>query len=189
MQMLDKVLKEIDPKVSSKKPERKPDSKEKNVIALDQKLAEGLADEIDRHQCSMYVLYHQYQKHHWLVEGPQFRDLHLYLEASYGAVQKDLDALAERMTFLGGIPTSSPTALAKKSYIEHEPEGFFPIRTMLENDLAAEQILCQTLRTTIAAARKGQDFGTARLLEHVLEGCEDRAHHLDHYLAEDGLRA
>lgn len=171
----------------SEKPVRAPDFTEDNVIGLDSKSAHSVAAELDRHQCSMYVLYHQYQKHHWIVEGPQFRDLHLYLEDSYTGLQKDLDAIAERMTILGAIPTSSPRALADLAYIEHEPEGYFPLRTMLEHDLKAERGLCMALRETIQNASKVNDFGTETLLKQVLMSAEDRAHHLDHYLAKDSL--
>jgi bacterioferritin (cytochrome b1) len=59
---------------------------------------------------------------------------------------------------------------------------------MLEHDLKMERAICVMLRKTIARSQKASDFGTATLLKQVLMAAEDRAHHLDHYLAEDGLR-
>ena len=53
---------------------------------------------------------------------------------------------------------------------------------------ALADLICKMLRSTIARTQESGDFGTATLLKQVLMSAEDRAHHLDHYLAEDGLR-
>lgn len=166
---------------------RKKDTVEANPIGLPKDTAKKIGEQLDHHVASMFVLFHQYQKHHWLVEGPHFRDLHLYLEASYNGVHKELDAIAERMTVLGGIPTCAPRAQAELSYLEHEPEGYFPIRESLRRDMEAEATLAQRLRETIRQANQLGDFGTETLLKQTLYAAEDRAHHLEHYLAEDSL--
>lgn len=187
MKMLEDIVKEMDQKFRFDSPARKPDTMEENPLGLEDKVAHTIAKELDRHQASMFVLYHQYQKHHWLVEGPQFRDLHLYLEEAYEEIHADLDAIAERLTMLGGIPTSGPQAFLELSYIEHEPEGFYPLRSMLSHNLRAEKVLAKALRHSVEACNECSDFGTSRLLKKVLLHCEDRAHHLDHYLADDKL--
>ncbi len=189
MSVLDQVSKDLKDRFKEEDPMRAPDWNEENPIGLPHEQAIGLAGELDRHQASMFVMFHQYQKHHWVVEGPQFRDLHLYLEDSYNQIHKDLDAIAERLTVLGALPTASPIALAKQAYVAHEPEGYFPIRTMLRNDLKMERTICTMLRNTIGRAQEIGDYGTATLLKSVLMNAEERAHHLDHYLAEDGLRS
>lgn len=183
MDTLEKALSEITEKQSFGKPKRKLGSYEENVVGLDKKTVESIGHQLDRHQASLFVLFHQYQKHHWLVEGPHWRDLHLYLEEAYKQIHTDLDALAERLTALGGIPSSGPAALLKTAYIEHEPEGYFPIKESLENSLAAEKLIAQALRATIAEALERHDYTTEHLLKVCLSNTEDRAHHLDHYLA------
>lgn len=160
---------------------------EDNPIGLDQEVAETLIPKLDEIQCTLWTLYHQYQKHHWLVEGPQFHDLHLVLEEYYEEVHKYVDRVAERITALGGIPTSAPDAQAELSHVEHEPEGTYRIRQMLQHDLDAERTLAEYLRATIAEADDLGDPGTARTLKKVLTKVEERAHHLDHYLGEDSL--
>jgi len=122
-----------------------------------------------------------------VVEGPQFRDLHLFLEDSYQQVQSDLDTIAERLTLLGAIPTSSPTRQAKLAFTQHEPEGYHSLRDMVERDKGAERILCEKLRPAIKACTEVDDFGTQTMLKTILLRSEDRAHHLDHYLGEDSL--
>ena len=160
---------------------------ESNPIGLDRDVVASIAPHLDRHVASLFVLFHQYQKHHWLVEGPQFRDIHVFLEESYNDVHAQIDAVAERMTALGGIPTCSPARQADLSYVDHEPEGVFRLRDMLERDRDAEGTIAAKLRQTIEICTKLGDYGTETLLKQVLLKVEDRAHHLDHYLGDDSL--
>jgi DNA-binding ferritin-like protein len=156
-------------------------------VGLDDDTVEQLIPKLDAIQCTLWTLYHQYQKHHWLVEGPQFRDLHHFFEESYEEVHTYLDRVAERMTALGGIPTSQPANIADRSIVDHEPEGTYRIRQMMEHDLAAERTLATALRDTIQLARDLGDPGTERTVKKVLTKVEDRAHHLDHFLGDDSL--
>ena len=160
---------------------------EDNPVGLSEEAAEELIPKLDEIQCTLWTLYHQYQKHHWLVEGPQFRDMHLFFEENYEEVHKYLDRIAERLTALGGIPTSSPAQQAELSHVEHEPEGTYRLRTMLEHDLDAERTLATVVRQTIDVALEHGDHGTKRELEKVLTKAENRAHHIDHFLGEDSL--
>ncbi len=168
-------------------PWRPQETIEDNPIGLDDEVVEQLLPKLDELQATMWTLYHQYQKHHWLVEGPQFRDLHHFLEENYEEVHEYIDRTSERMTALGGIPTSSPANQAKLSHVEHEPEGTFRVREMLQHDLAAEGTLTAMVRDAIELALELGDHGTKRELEKVLTKAENRAHHLDHYLGEDSL--
>lgn len=160
---------------------------EDNPINLPREAAESIIPALDEHLAAFFVLFHQYQKHHWLVEGPQFRDLHHLLEESYNEVHQQLDAIAERITAIGGVPTSAPRAQAELAYIEHEPEGIFRVRDMLERDRHAEATIAARLRDTIKLRTRHEDFGTETLLKGILLKVEDRAHHLDHFLGEDSL--
>ncbi len=169
------------------KPWREQTLIEDNPIRLDEKAVESMLPDLDALQASFWVMYHQYHKHHWLVEGPQFLQLHKFLEEHYIEVHDDLDALAERMTALGGIPTSDPVNQARLSVIEHEPEGTYRIRPSLEHDRTAEGIVSESIRGSITKANKVKDYGTEKLLKHILFRSEDRAHHLDHFLGEDTL--
>jgi starvation-inducible DNA-binding protein len=160
---------------------------EPNAVGLPEKAAKDLVGALDTHLAAYNVLYHQYHKHHWLVSGPQFRDLHVFFEEHYQQVHEHLDAVAERLTLLGGIPTCSPVEQEKLSYIRHEPEGLFRIREMLRLDLECERQVCIQLRRTIGRAAELEDYGTKRLLEGLLAAAEDRAHHVEHFLEPDSL--
>lgn len=163
------------------------DENEGNPVGLDDDGAKAIAKDFDAHLATYGVLYHQYHKHHWLVVGPQFRDIHLHLEEYYNQVHADFDLIAERMTVLGGIPTCSPSEQEKLAYIQHEPEGQYRVRQMLELDILCEKRVCQKLRESIKLALEHNDFGSKSLLEAVLLRAEDRAHHLEHFLESDTL--
>jgi len=165
----------------------KPNEIESNPIGLDPEQVENTVERLNQLVCSLFIQFHQYQKHHWMVEGPTFRDLHLYLEDSYNAVHESLDELAERMTVLGGVPTAAPHRLGEFSVVSHEREGMFDIRTMLNNDLLNERKLAGWLRSVIPSVTQNGDFATETLLKKALIGIEDRAHHLDHYLSACSL--
>jgi DNA-binding ferritin-like protein len=160
---------------------------EENPVGIDQAAAEELIPKLDEIQATLWTLYHQYHKHHWLVEGPQFHDLHAFFEEQYTEVHKYVDRIAERITALGGIPTSSPAGHAELSHVKHEPEGTYRLRTMLRHDLRGERVLCGQLREAIDLAVEHGDHGTKRELQKVLTKAEDRAHHVDHLLGDDTL--
>lgn len=160
---------------------------EGNTIGLSKETALAMANELDRHLASFITLYQQYHKHHWLVEGPQFRDLHLFFENNYTEIHEQYDAIAERLTIMGVAPTCHPANVYKLSYIEHEPEGVFRIRESLKNDMEAEKTIIIELRKSIKKAFELDDFGTKNLLEGILYKTEDRAHHIEHFLGEDTI--
>ncbi len=158
-----------------------------NPVGLTKDVALEIAEHLDRHLAALQVLYHQYHKHHWLVEGPQFRDLHLFLEENYTQIHEAFDEVAERITVMGISPTCHPVEWTKLSYIEHEPEGVYRIRTMLENDMESEKTISIELRKSIKVALSLEDFASKKLMEEILADTEDRAHHIEHFLGEDTL--
>ncbi|MHC4991367.1 MAG: ferritin-like domain-containing protein, partial [Planctomycetota bacterium] len=151
---------------------------EQNTIGLDKDVVSRIAPQLDEHVATLFTLFHQYQKHHWLVEGPQFHDIHVVLQQSYTEVHLQVDAIAERITALGAVPTSGPVQQAELSYIEHEPEGVFRLRDMLERDREAEGTIAQKLRVTIELCATLGDYGTETLLKQDLVEAEGRAPHL-----------
>ncbi|WP_299819573.1 DNA starvation/stationary phase protection protein [uncultured Pontibacter sp.] len=158
-----------------------------NPVGLSKDTATKMASELDRHLASLITLYNQYHKHHWVVEGPQFRDLHLFLEEHYTEVHEQYDAIAERLTVMGYCPTCHPARQLELTYIQHEEEGVFRIREMLQKDMEDEKQIVVELRKSIKLAFQHDDFATKALLEGILLKTEDRCHHIEHFLGEDSL--
>jgi len=158
---------------------------EKSTIGIDKEIASALIPQLDAHLSSLFVLFHQYQKHYWLVEGPQYRDLHTFIRECYSEIHRHIDLVAERIVALGGVPTSDPVEQIKLSYVTHEPEGAFGLRTMLSLDNEYDQEIARHLRETVVSATELGDIGTSHLLKEILVDTEARAHHLDSFLGAD----
>lgn len=158
-----------------------------NPVGLSKKVCEEMRKHLDRHLAAFWLQYAQYHKHHWLVEGPQFRDLHLFLEENYNEIHKHLDAVAERITLLGFSPTTRLEDYVKLAYLDQESEDVYHIRDGLTNDMNNEKKISQELRKSIEKAFELGDYGTKTMLEKMLFKAENRAHHCEHFLGEDSL--
>ncbi|HEX6290997.1 MAG TPA: DNA starvation/stationary phase protection protein DpsA [Herpetosiphonaceae bacterium] len=158
-----------------------------NPLRLNRDTAQQLIEALNSDVASLFVLFHQYQKHHWVAEGPQFRDIHLMLEEHYTATQIQADAFAERIVTLGGVPVSGPTAQLKRGYIAEEPEGILDLRQMLSNDLKANQQILIRLREHIKLARDLGDYGTEQMLKRHLREQEFRTQDIMHLLEHETL--
>jgi DNA-binding ferritin-like protein len=158
-----------------------------NAISVKQDTAHQMIEALNGHVASLFVLFHQYQKHHWVVEGPQFRDLHLLLQEHYTATHEQADDFAERIVTLGGVPVGSMGGQLQQSYIQEEAEGVLDLRQMLSNDLQANQQILIKLREHIKLARDLGDYGTQKLLKTHLRAQEIRTQDLMHMLEHEAL--
>lgn len=166
---------------------QKPNDVIENSINLKRESTQKLIEAMNTDVASLFVLFHQYQKHHWVAEGPSFRDIHLLLEEHYTAVQQEADAFAERIVTLGGVPVSGATAQLKRGYIEEEPEGILDLRQMLSNDVRANQQILVKLREHIKLALDLGDYGTEQLLKRHLREQELRTQDIMHLLEHETL--
>lgn len=157
------------------------------TIGLKESVTKNICEALNRDLASLYTLYHQVKKHHWVVEGPNFRDIHLMLDEMAAVLLKQADIVAERITALDGYPVSSPAEQQKLACFEIEPEGEFPLRHMLENDLRAYQALVSQVREHIRLMFEEGDFGTVHMLQEMIFELENDTHHIHHVLQEDTL--
>lgn len=158
-----------------------------NRLGLDEKTASEIVGLLNADLASMFTLYHQYHKHHWIVEGAQFFELHLLLEAHYTELHDQFDVIAERIVSLGGLPVTAPGEIEQQSYVKHEPPGMFDLRAMLEHDVAAEAEIAQTMRKHIEAADQLGDYASESILKDILQAGEKRASFLQKHLQPESL--
>ncbi len=166
---------------------QKPNEMVGNPIELQREGAQQIVQALNADVASLFILFHQYQKHHWVAEGPQFRDLHLLLEEHYTAVHQQADAFAERVVTLGGVPVSGPTAQLQHGYVAEEPEGILDLRQMLSNDIKVNQQILVKLREHIQLARQLGDYGSETLIKRHLREQEMRTQDLMHMLEHETL--
>ena len=160
---------------------------EENELRLDVEKSEQIIDALNQDLADTYVLYHQVKKHHWNVEGAEFRDLHLFLGDAAGNLEAAADELAERAQALGGTPISGPAEQAEHASIEYEGQDVYDIRTSLEHDLEMYGDVIESLRDHIELAENLGDHATAQILREILVTTEEDAHHIEHYLEDDTL--
>ncbi|WP_424004532.1 DNA starvation/stationary phase protection protein DpsA [Haloarcula salina] len=160
---------------------------EENELRLDVEKSEQVINALNQDLADTYVLYHQLKKHHWNVEGAEFRDLHLFLGDAAGHAEEAADELAERAQALGGTPVSSGKALQEHAAIEPEDEDVYDIRTSLQHDLELYGDIIESLRDHIELTENLGDHASAQILREIIVEVEEDAHHVEHYLEDDTL--
>jgi DNA-binding ferritin-like protein len=158
-----------------------------NPIGLELNVTTPICEGLNIALASFQALYLQYQKHHFVVEGAEFYSLHKFFEDSYEEVQGHVHEIGERLNGLGSVPATSFMKLAELCCFTPESDGAYSSRQMVEHDLAAEQAIIKLIRRQAGQAESLGDRATRYLYEKILLETEDRAFHLDHFLAPDSL--
>lgn len=158
-----------------------------NPVMLELSVTTPICEGLNVALASFQALYLQYQKHHFVVEGSEFYSLHEFFGESYEKVQGYVHEIGERLNGLGGVPAASFSKLAELCCFTPEADGIYRCREMVEHDLAAEQAVIQVIRRQASQAESLGDRATRYLYEKILLETEDRAFHLDHFLAHDSL--
>jgi starvation-inducible DNA-binding protein len=110
------------------------------------------------------ILYSLYKKHHWLVAGPTFYQLHLLFDKHAEEQLELVDLLAERVQSLGGIAVGDPRHVAELTQIERAPDGAEDVPAMITRLLKAHELVIQGARDGIEATEKSKDWGSNDLL-------------------------
>lgn len=110
------------------------------------------------------ILYNLYKKHHWLVRGPTFYQLHLLLDKHAGEQLELIDTVAERVQTLGGIAVADPRHVAEITKVPRPPNGCEEVPAMLSRLLEAHQLIIGAVREGARIAADQGDDGTNDLL-------------------------
>ena len=105
-----------------------------------------------------------YKKHHWLVSGPTFYQLHLLFDKHAGEQLELVDLLAERVQSLGGIAVGDPRHAAELTRIERPPDGAEEVPVMIGRLLDAHETIIAAVRDAITRTEKNGDWGSNDLL-------------------------
>jgi len=110
------------------------------------------------------ILYSLYKKHHWLVRGPTFYQLHLLLDKHAEEQLKLIDLMGERVQTLGGVAIADPRHVAEVTTIPRPPNGVEEVPAMLSRLLEGHEIIIAKVREAIEKTAKVGDDGTNDLL-------------------------
>jgi starvation-inducible DNA-binding protein len=137
------------------------------------------------------ILYALYKKHHWLVAGPTFYQLHLLFDKHADEQNELTDLLAERVQSLGGIAVGDPRHAAELTTIDRPPNGAEDVPAMIHRLLDAHETMIEKVRKGIDKTEKSGDWGTNDLLmsdvlrRHELQVWFIAEHAVDVPLVED----
>ena len=110
------------------------------------------------------ILYALYKKHHWLMRGATFYQLHLLLDKHADEQLALVDKIAERVQTLGGIAVSDPRHVAELTTVPRPPDGCEEVPAMLSRLLEAHEMILSDAHDAAARVAALGDDGTNDLL-------------------------
>jgi starvation-inducible DNA-binding protein len=134
------------------------------------------------------ILYALYKKHHWLMRGPTFYQLHLLLDKHAGEQIALIDTIAERVQTLGGIAVGDPRHVAEITKISRPPNGVEEVPAMLSRLLEAHETILAEAHDAAARVQELGDDGTNDLfVSDVIRTGELQAWFLAEHLVDTPL--
>src|SRR2546426_6251016 len=134
------------------------------------------------------ILYALYKKHHWLMRGATFYQLHLLLDKHADEQLELVDKIAERVQTLGGIAVGDPRHVAEITKVPRPPNGCEEIPAMLSRLLEAhETILSDAHDAAAHVAELGDDGTNDLLVSDVIRTGELQAWFLAEHLVDTPL--
>jgi starvation-inducible DNA-binding protein len=133
-------------------------------IALPDKARSKSCELLNEILADSMVLYALYKKHHWLVAGATFYQLHLLFDKHAEEQLELVDLLAERVQSLGGIAVGDPRHAAELTTIPRPPDGAEEVAVMIDRTLHAHEIVIEKVRAAITKTEESEDWGTNDVL-------------------------
>ncbi|PWU51362.1 DNA starvation/stationary phase protection protein [Micromonospora globispora] len=110
------------------------------------------------------ILHSLYKKHHWLMRGPTFYQLHLLLDKHADEQLELIDMIAERIQTLGGIAVGDPRHVAELTRVPRPPNGAEEVPAMLSRLLEAHEMILIDAHDAAGRVVEGGDDGTNDVL-------------------------
>jgi starvation-inducible DNA-binding protein len=132
----------------------------------------SLSEETRRYSCQRLnqlvadsqILFALYKKHHWLMRGPTFYQLHLLLDKHAGEQLALIDLAAERVQTLGGVAVGDPRHVAEITRIPRPPNGAEEVPAMLSRLLEAHELILTDAHEAASETAARGDDGTNDLV-------------------------
>jgi starvation-inducible DNA-binding protein len=133
-------------------------------IALSNDVRAQSCQELNRILADSQILYSLYKKHHWLMRGLTFYQLHLLLDKHAAEQLELIDLVAERVQTLGGVAVGDPRHVAEITTVPRPPDGAEEVLAMLSRLLEAHEIIIAKVRDAIESTARNGDAGTNDIL-------------------------
>jgi starvation-inducible DNA-binding protein len=134
------------------------------------------------------ILVALYKKHHWLMRGATFYQLHLLLDKHAGEQLVLIDAIAERVQTLGGVAVGDPRHVAEITRVPRAPDGCEEVPAMLSRLLEAHELILTDAHDAAArVAELGDDGSNDLIVSQVIRTGELQSWFLAEHLVDTPL--
>lgn len=134
------------------------------------------------------ILHSLYKKHHWLMRGATFYQLHLLFDKHAGELNGLIDEIAERIQTLGGIAVGDPRHVAEFTRVPRPPDGCEEVPAMLSRLLEAhEMILIDAHDAASRVAEMGDDGSNDLIVSNIIRMNELQSWFLAEHLVDTPL--
>jgi starvation-inducible DNA-binding protein len=134
------------------------------------------------------ILVALYKKHHWLMRGATFYQLHLLLDKHAGEQTKLIDEIAERVQTLGGVAVGDPRHVAEITRVPRPPNGCEEVPAMLSRLLEAHELILTDAHDAAArVAEQGDDGSNDLIVSEVIRTGELQSWFLAEHLVDTPL--
>ena len=163
-------------------------------VALSQEARLYSCQRLNQLLADTQILFALYKKHHWLMRGATFYQLHLLLDKHAGEQLVLIDALAERVQTLGGIAVGDPRLVAEITRVRHimdRTTGPLPVLFLLDElfhgtnshdrGVGAEAVLRHLLDAGAIGLVTTHDLSVTQIVERLEERARN-VHFADQFL-------
>lgn len=145
-------------------------------------------ERLNRVLADTQILYSLYKKHHWLMRGPTFYQLHLLLDKHAAEQLVLVDTVAERVQTLGGVALGDPRHVAEITKVPRPPDGAEEVPAMISRLLEAHELILIDAHDAAARVEELGDDGTNDILvSDVIRTGELQAWFLAEHLVDTPL--
>lgn len=145
-------------------------------------------ERLNRLLADTQILHALYKKHHWLMRGATFYQLHLLLDKHADEQLELIDLMAERVQTLGGVAVGDPRHAAEITQVPRAPNGCEEVPAMLSRLLEAHEIILTDAHDAAARiAALGDDGTNDLIISDLIRTGEKQAWFLAEHLVETPL--
>jgi len=157
-------------------------------VALSQETRLYSCQRLNQLLADSQILFALYKKHHWLVRGATFYQLHLLLDKHAGEQIALIDQVAERVQMLGGVAVGDPRHVAEITRVPRAPDGCEEVPAMLSRLLEAHELILTDAHDAAAqVAERGDDGTNDMIVSGVIRTGELQAWFLAEHLVDTPL--
>lgn len=155
-----------------------------NSIGLSAEKSKLLSEDLNLLLANFQRYYQNLRGIHWNIKGKRFFDLHVKFEELYTDATLKVDAIAERILTLGGVPLHTFEDYIKSSKV--------PLGKNITEDEVAIRLIVDSLKELLIIERKilnasdeAQDEGTNSMMSDFITAQEKTIWMMKAWLAEE----